>query len=153
MTRSFSRRQLVLPAVAFLVIACGGGGGAPKVPLALAASDSEAKMVEAAHALLGPEAKAALDTGNTLYRKKDYANALTAYRHASDLAPQHTAPFFGIYMVAGATNNKLLADSALAAIRARNGPLPTTESGAPHSMSDSALKELRARMKKGAKTG
>ncbi|MFI5246717.1 MAG: hypothetical protein ACHQQR_15900, partial [Gemmatimonadales bacterium] len=66
------------------------------------------------------------------------------------------APLFGIYMVAGATNNKPLADSALAGIRERNGPLPPGETGAPHSsaphsMSDSAIKALREQMKKGAK--
>ena len=55
-------------------------------------------------------------------------------------------------MVAGATNNKPLADSALAGIRARNGPLPAGRGRArPHAMSDSSLKALRAQMKKGAK--
>jgi hypothetical protein len=73
------------------------------------------------------------------------------YRLAAELAPQHTAPLFGIQMVAAATKNRPLLDSALAGIRARNGALPAAASGAPHSMSDSALKALRAQMKKGAK--
>jgi len=168
MTRSHSRRRAWLPAIASLAIACGGGGGAPKVPLAQAslsgtagpASDSNAKAMEAAHALIGPEAQAALDSGNVLFRRKDYVGALAHYRHASELAPQHTAPLFGIQMVASATNNKPLLDSALAGIRARNGPLSPLDSAAmhgqataPHSMSDSALKALRAKMKKGQKIG
>jgi hypothetical protein len=156
MTRSLSRHQPWLPALAFLAISCGGGG-APKVPLAKAATDSSAQAVQAAHALLGPEAKTALDSGNVQFRRKDYGRALASYRRASELAPQHSAPLFGIQMVARATNNPALADSAIAGIRARNGPLlavPATQAGgAPHSMTDSALKALRAQMKRGAKTG
>jgi hypothetical protein len=152
MTRSLLRRQLWLSAVASLALACSGSGGAPKVPLAdKVTTDSIARATAEAHALIGPEAKAALDSGNALFRRKDYVRALAEYRHASELAPQHSAPLFGIYMVAGATNNKPLADSALAGIRVRNGPLPPGEAGAPHSMSDSSLKVLRAQMKKGAK--
>lgn len=151
MTRSILRRQPWLPAVAFLALACSGGG-APKVPLAAkAATDSLARATAEAHSLIGPEALAALDSGNTFFKRKDYPHALASYRHASELAPQHSAPLFGIYMVAGATNNKPLADSALAGIRERNGPLPPNEAGAPHSMSDSSLKALREQMKKGAK--
>ena len=163
MTRSPSSRRFLFPAIAFLIIACDSGSAVPKVPLAQGSTDSTARAMEAAHALLGPEAKAALDSGNALMykakadsgnaamRNEDYARALADYRRASELAPQHTAPFFGIQMVARATNNKPLADSALAAIRART---PAGESGAlvaPHPMSDSALKALRAQMKKGAK--
>jgi hypothetical protein len=156
MTRSLSRRQPWLPVIAFLAVSCGGGGGATKVPLAKAATDSNARAMEAAHSLLGPEAKAALDSGNALYRRKAYVQALAEYRLASDRAPQHAAPLFGIYMVARAMNNSALADSAIAGIRARNGPLPAVpagQSGAPHSMSDSALKALQSQMKKGAKAG
>jgi hypothetical protein len=54
-------------------------------------------------------------------------------------------------MVARATNNNALADSAMAGIRARNGPLPAMGAGTPHSMSDSSLKALHAKMKKGTK--
>ena len=151
MTRSFLRRQAWLPAIALLTVACSGGNGAPKVPLAAAATDSSARAMEAAHALLGPAAKAALDSGNVLFRRKAYDQALVEYRLAAELAPQHTAPLFGIQMVAAATKNRPLLDSALAGIRARNGALPAAASGAPHSMSDSALKALRAQMKKGAK--
>ena len=151
MTRSFLRRQAWLPAIALLTVACSGGNGAPKVPLAAAATDSSARAMEAAHALLGPAAKAALDSGNVLFRRKAYDQALVEYRLAAELAPQHTAPLYGIRMVAAATNNRALLDSATAGMRARNGSLPAAASGAPHSMSDSALKAFRAQMKKGAK--
>ncbi len=154
MTRSHSRCLRTLAAIAcisFVAAACKGGA-APKVPLAAAAAtDSTAQLVASAHALIGPEAKAALDSGNALYRRQQYAQALVEYRLASDRAPQHAAPLFGIYMVARATNNLALADSAMVGIRMRNGPLPAASvSSPPHSMSDSALKLLRAKMKKGA---
>lgn len=153
MTRSLSRRAILLPALTLIVAACGGD--VPKVPLSQAqpAVGGNPKDVEAAHALLGPEAKAALDSGNVLFRRKAFTPALAEYRRSADLAPQHTAPLFGIYMVGRATNNPLLADSAMAGIRARNGTMPTTPTGAPHSMTDSALKDLRSKMKKGEKSG
>ncbi|CAN5488451.1 hypothetical protein BH09GEM1_BH09GEM1_10730 [soil metagenome] len=69
------------------------------------ATDSAQPVAAAAHAIIGPRANAALDTGNALYRKKQYAAALIHYREAAELAPQHAAPFFGIYMVARATGN------------------------------------------------
>jgi hypothetical protein len=164
MTRSLLRRGLLFPAVAFLALSCDSAGGAPKVPLAQAAIDSSPKAVEAAHALIGPEAKAALDSGNAMMRKaskadsgnaamrkEDYVRALADYRRAAELAPQNTAPIFGIYMVAGATKNKHLADSAMVAIRARMPAGDSSALVAPHSMSDSALNALRAQMKKGTK--
>lgn len=150
MTREIPRRAIWVAAIALTAVACGGGGGAPKVPLALAAKDSSAKATEEAHELLGPIAKAALDSGNMYFKKKDYVRALASYRAAAEAAPQHSAPLFGIQMVGQATNNPKLVDSAMAEIRKRNGPLEGP-SGAPHGMSDSALNELRGRMKKGTK--
>lgn len=73
---------------------------------------------------LSPAAKAALDSGNALQRKKLYPLALAQYRESSRLAPGNTAPTFGIYMAARATNNMALADSALALIKARNAVEP-----------------------------
>jgi hypothetical protein len=146
------RIMIRFPAMIALLAACGGSS-APKVPLSLAATDSNPTATEAAHTLLGPEAKAALDSGNVFYRRKSYPQALTQYRLASDRAPQHSAPLFGIYMVARATNDSALADSAMAGIRARNGPLAPMGVGAPHPMTDSSLKALHANMKKGSKAG
>lgn len=150
MTRDFPRRRLALVAAALFATGCGSS--APKIPLALAATDSNAREMESAHALLGPAAQAALDSGNALFRQKAYQPALAKYRRASELAPQHAAPLFGIYMVARATNDAALADSAMAGIRARNGNLPPVGEGTPHAgMSDSALKAMHAKLKTGAK--
>lgn len=140
-------RLLACVAVAASAVACSPGSDAPKVPLGQRApADSTQPVTAAAHAIIGPRAKAALDSGNALYRKKQYAAALIHYREASELAPQHAAPFFGIYMVARATGNAAMADSALADIRVRNGPLPP----APRSLHDSVLGRMHelARKKK-----
>ena len=125
---------IVVAVGAFL--ACSDRREAPKVPLTRGAADPNA--VEAAHGLIGPAAKAALDSGNVLFRHKAYAAALAQYRAASALAPQHSAPFFGIYMVARATNNPAMADSALAAIRLRSGAMTP----APHVLTDTALRRI-----------
>lgn len=113
-------------------------GEAPKTPLGRVATVDSARAVETAHGFLGPQAKAALDSGNTLFKQRAYAGALGQYRTAAALAPQHAAPLFGIYMVARATNNTPMADSALAGIRLRSGSMPVV----PHSFSDTALQRL-----------
>lgn len=122
---------------------------APKIPLAQGAPLDSVRAMEKAHALIGPAARAELDSGNAFYRKKEYTEALARYRAASELAPQHAAPLFGIYMVARVTNNKKLADSALAGIRLRNGPLPA----APHSLGDSTLRRMHDIIRMKAKAG
>lgn len=135
--------------VAGATLACTGGQGAPKIPLARASAADSAREVEAAHGLIGPAAKAALDSGNVLYRKRAYAAALAQYRQASALAPQHAAPLFGIYMVARATNNLAMADTALAGIRQRNGPMVA----APHGFGDSVLLRRHDALRKRAPAG
>jgi hypothetical protein len=151
MTHTLTFRLGWTPMLA-LAVACGGSN-APKVPLTSAGATASAPAIEAAHALIGPAAQAALDSGNVLFRRKAYAEALVKYRAASELAPQHSAPLFGIYMVAGAMGNKVLADSALAGIRVRNGPLPAMQPGSSHAMADSALNAHKEQMKKPAKSG
>lgn len=84
----------------------------------------------AAAAVLGIDAKAALDSGNVLFRAAKYPAALARYRAAAELAPRHPAPYFGIYMVARATGNAKLVDSALAGMRARSMTPPDS----PHGM-------------------
>jgi hypothetical protein len=66
------------------------------------------------------EAKVALDSGNKLYSAKSYRLALAQYRRAAALAPEAEAPLFGILMVANATQDARLTDSATAALRALN---------------------------------
>ena len=151
MTRSIARHVGVsgLVAVATAAAAACGGGESARIPLAQRSASDSLKRLEAAHSLIGPDAKALLDSGNVLFRKKQYIPALGRYREASDLAPQHSAPIFGIYMVARATNNTALADSALAELRKRTGQLPSGE----HGFSDSALKALHRKLGKGAPVG
>lgn len=148
MTRSLASRWRLVVFAAGAALACTAQQEAPKIPLAKTArADTRADSVDAeaaAHALLGPDARAALDSGNALFRKKAYAEALAQYRSASSLAPQHSAPLFGIYMVARATNNPVMADSALAGIRLRAGAMTPS----PHTMSDSALQRMHENLKK-----
>ena len=147
-----SRPRLSLPIVVLALAALAGACSkkdSPKIPLAQGAPLDSVRAMEAAHSLLGPAARAELDSGNAFYRKKEYHEALVRYRAASELAPQHAAPLFGIYMVARVTNNAKLADSALAGIRQRNGPLPT----APHSLGDSALRRMHDVIRQKAKAG
>ena len=115
---------------------------APKTPLGHRAGlplvdTSPAAVANNPHAVLSPTAKAALDTGNALYRAHDYAGALAAYRHASSLAPAHGAPYYGIYMAASALGQKPLADSALKAFSAR-----TLDAG--QILTDSLMKRAHA---------
>jgi hypothetical protein len=147
MTRSIVCRWRGITAVcaALASVACSGGGhqDRPKVPLAQRTADRP-NTVEAAHAVIGPAARAALDSGNALFRKKAYAGALAQYRAAAALAPQHSAPLFGIYMVGRATNDSAMADSALAGIRLRSGSMTMP----PHPMPDSALRKMHDSLRK-----
>ena len=129
--------------IAATLLACRKDGP-PRVPLGRIADSLVAR--QQAHALLGPAAKAALDSGNVLFRKKAYDEALAEYRAAAALAPQHSAPLFGMYMVARATNNKAMADSALDGIRRRNGPMPA----GPHALPDTALRRMHEALRKKA---
>jgi tetratricopeptide (TPR) repeat protein len=130
--------------IAAVLLACTAKDEPPRVPLGRVADSSVAR--QQAHALLGPAAKAALDSGNVLFRKKAYDEALAEYRAAAALAPQHSAPLFGMYMVARATNNKAMAASALDGIRRRNGPMPA----GPHALPDTALRRMHEALRKKA---
>ncbi|MEQ1690133.1 MAG: hypothetical protein ABMA00_02520 [Gemmatimonas sp.] len=77
--------------------AASGVDGRPQVPLA---------------------ALTALDAGNTAYRNKQFDIALARYREAATAAPQHAAPWFGLYMVASELKNTALADSAMLHVKA-----------------------------------
>ncbi|MCU0648880.1 MAG: hypothetical protein MUF00_12840 [Gemmatimonadaceae bacterium] len=62
-----------------------------------------------------------LDSGNVAFRAKAYDDALRHYRAAADAAPDHAAPWYGVFMVGEATKNKALADSATAMVAQRSG--------------------------------
>jgi hypothetical protein len=144
----FVRRWYVIAVAAGAALACSDRAEQAKIPLTKNVADS-VNAVEAAHGLIGPAAKAALDSGNVLFRHKAYAAALAQYRAASALAPQHSAPLFGIYMVARATHNPVMADSALAGIRLRGGAMTP----APHVLTDTALQRIHENFRKKPSAG
>ncbi len=147
MTHSLAGR-LAIVAAAAAMLACAGNDDAVKVPLGQATAADSARKIASAHALIGPAARAALDSANANYRKKEYAAALAQYRTASALAPQHAAPFFGIYMVARAMKDTVMADSALADIRRRNGPMQPLS----HSSADSVRQRVHEAFRRKATT-
>ena len=109
--------------------ACSSGKDAPKTPLAeFMAQPSRSAPVEAGVPDLPAAAHVPLDSGNALYRAKRYAEALAQYRLVAKLAPNDGAGYFGMYMIADVTRNRPLADSAMAALQARNMLPPS----APH---------------------
>lgn len=108
--------------VVMLVVACKSEKDAPKLPLGhpdIAAGGQPAP----ARAVIGGEAKAALDSGNVLYKAKAYTSALAQYQRASTLAPEQEAPLIGMLMVANVTSNARLADSVTAKLRTMNSSL------------------------------
>jgi hypothetical protein len=74
------------------------------------------------------EGRASLDEGNELFRQKKYDEALAKYRLAAEEMPTSSAPWFGISMVATKLNNKALADSAQAKIKAISPEAPLADS-------------------------
>jgi hypothetical protein len=107
--------RCALLSAAIATSGCSGGEEAPKVPLGHPEVGAAGQR-----AVLDPKAKAALDSGNRLYTAKAYAAALEQYRRAAALEPEEEAPLFGILMVATATKDASLADSASKALRARD---------------------------------
>ncbi len=91
---------------------------------------SAAARMNNPHVLLSPNAKAALDSGNVLYKAGNYEGALAKYELAVKYAPANAAPYYGVYMAADKLGNKQLADSAMAAFSARasNGQEVFTDS-------------------------
>jgi tetratricopeptide (TPR) repeat protein len=55
-----------------------------------------------------------IDDANTAYSEGNYEEAAALYRRASELAPDVTAAWFGIYMAEHAQGNIAAADSAMA---------------------------------------
>ncbi len=146
MNRSLLLRRACVVLVA--AMGCSRSSDAPKVPLGQKTAGDSVRAMAAAHGIIGPQAKAALDSGNAFYRRKAYTEALASYRSASAMAPQHAAPFFGIYMVARAMGDTAMAERALADIRMRNGEPPPVS----HSLNDSVLRRMHELAKPKAPT-
>jgi hypothetical protein len=54
-----------------------------------------------------------VDSGNAAYSAQDYESASRHYRRATELGPEVTAAWFGIYMTEHARGNIAAADSAM----------------------------------------
>jgi hypothetical protein len=93
-------------------------GGCGKADRAAQAAPAAPPVTGTVATTLPPEARAALDAGNAAYRAKRMDVALADFRAAAVAAPTHAAPWFGVYMVAGALNNTALADSAMVHVKA-----------------------------------
>jgi hypothetical protein len=54
-----------------------------------------------------------IDSANAAFGEKDYPTALRHYRRATELGPNVSAAWFGIYMTESARGNAAAADSAM----------------------------------------
>jgi hypothetical protein len=105
--------KLRIVAACTALLACGTESG-EKIPLGQPSS-APSSAVAAAQ----PIPKSALDSANLAFRAKRYDDALVAYRRSAAQTPDLAAPWYGVYMVAKATQNAALADSAMAEVKKR----------------------------------
>ena len=114
----------VIAGAAWLGWASRGDAAAPATPAAASAAAAAPGMA------LPAAAQTALDAGNAAFRAAKYDSALSHYRAAAQAAPQHSAAWYGIPMVAQKTGNSALADSAAAELRVRGGAAAGFHGGA-----------------------
>jgi tetratricopeptide (TPR) repeat protein len=97
--------------------ACNGNDTQNRQTLGAVGSDTADMQARAAESKLPLPAIAALDAGNAAYRAKNMEQAIAHYREATAIAPDHVAPWYGIFMAASEMKNSALADSAMARVR------------------------------------
>ena len=97
----------------------------------------------AAEADLPPTARALLDGGNVAFRAGRYEAALAHYRAAAASAPRHAAPWYGVHMAAQRLGRPALADSAMAAVRARAGAAAAWDDSVVRQAHDSGGRDAR----------
>ena len=114
------RMRLVVLAALALLASCWKGNEQAK-PSSVAALPPGHPSLAAPAADLPDGAQQMLDSGNNAFRAKRFADAKAFYERAAGLAPEHAAPWFGIFLVGGAIKDQRLADSAMAEIRKRTG--------------------------------
>jgi hypothetical protein len=125
--------RLLLPLTVLLLAACQNEDDKKgRIPIS-----GEGAMAEAPAELppgMTPAAAANLDSGNVAFRVKQYEVAQQYYMRAATIVPQQAAPWYGVYMVAQATSNQKLADSAMKMVSQRTGggDLMTSELGNAH---------------------
>ena len=138
-----SRVGLCLAAA--MISGCGGSE-APKLPLGHPTSGVSGGRGASSPSGISGEAKAALDSGNMLFRGKAFDLALAQYRRSAQLAPTELAPLLGILMVTDVTGNARLADSTLARMRELS-PAAADSSAA---MTHAEILEAHSRARKAA---
>jgi hypothetical protein len=120
-TTHWARWGVALLGVGALVASCTAKEASPpRQPLSDVAAGAAAGP-SVGPPTLPPAAAAHLDSGNVAYRGKQFDAALAHYRAAATAAPDHAAPWYGVYMVGEATNNRVLVDSANAMVASRSG--------------------------------
>jgi hypothetical protein len=138
-----SRLSFCLAAIVSLG-ACGGSNReAPKIPLHPSNTASTGAGIAASRTGIAGEAKTALDSGNLLFRAKDYDRALAQYRRSARLAPTELAPLFGILMVTDVRKDARLADSTLSRIRELNPEAADSSVAMPHAAIVGAHSHIR----------
>lgn len=130
---------------AVTIISGCGGSEAPKLPLGHPTSGVSGGRGAETPSTISGEAKAALDSGNILFRAKAFDRALAQYRRSAQLAPTELAPLLGILMVTDVTRNARLADSTLARMRELS---PVADSSA--AMTHAEILEAHSRARKTA---
>ena len=113
------RMRLTGAALLCLANAACSGRGDDRADTSRAASAPAVVHASGGRATLPHDAAAALDDANADFRAGRYDAALRGYRVAAERAPTNAAPYYGIYMVARQLRDSALADSAMAAMRAR----------------------------------
>ena len=119
-----SSQNIISLVVAVSVASACQNNDQPKVPLT---------PPRAANAGLTGVAKAALDSGNVLFRSHAYDQALSQYERASTLAPTEAAPLLGVLMVADVKRDAKLRESAAARLRQLDPALADSTVVSPHS--------------------
>lgn len=97
--------------------ACGGDDELGRRTLGATGDNTADMQARATESQLPLTAIAALDAGNAAYRAKQMDQAIAHYREATALAPDHVAPWYGVFMAASEMRNTALADSAMARVR------------------------------------
>ena len=75
-------------------------------------TDSINPSAQATRGEMAPEAVAKLDSGNAAYRADDFQAALAHYTRVTELEPEQSSGWFGVYMAQKALGHEVAADSA-----------------------------------------
>ncbi len=97
--------------------ACSSSDTVARTPLSASSGAAATSGADGVGPALSSAAQTALEAGNTAYRAKQFDAAIARYRDAATAAPDHPAPWYGLYMAASETKNSALADSAMQRVK------------------------------------